>query len=136
MSAVRTTAESTHRKLIGEVQDYYIQWTAEIAPARVTAASGTGAWSLNGETGVTFTLYPHAGMSASAVSLTHIWTAYNSASGAGLTATGSASALVSLIGQWRATGGSASDREFTWSAVLNTSSGRSLYERFGFSITT
>lgn len=136
MSAIRITAEATHNKYIGEIQDYYIQWTAEIAPARVTAASGTGAWSLAGETGSAFSVFAASGMSGSAVSLTHVWSAFNSASGAGLTATGSASALVSLVGTWRITGGSASNRHYIWSAELRTSSARYLYERFAYSITS
>jgi hypothetical protein len=134
MSAVFVTAEKIYDKYIGTVQDYSIEWVPYIAAARVTAQSGTGAWSLVGETGSATNVYAASGMSASAVALTHVWTAYNSASGAGLTATGSASALTGLRTTFRITGGSASDRVFTWSAEVRTSSGRHLYTRFHYSI--
>lgn len=134
MSAVLVTAEAMLPKYAGEVLDFRIQWTGRIAPARVTATSGTGAWSLAGETGSAFTVYPASGITGSAYSLTQYWTAYNSASGAGLTATGSASAVYFVEGRFRISGGSASDRPYTCSAELRTSSGRYLYERFHIQI--
>lgn len=130
MSAIQITAEAMPNKYAGEVQDYSISWTGRVAPARVTATSATGAWALAGETGSAFTVYPASGLTASAISLTQYWTVYNSASGAGLTATGSASAVYFIEGRFRISGGSASDRPFTCSAELRTSSGRFLYERF------
>lgn len=129
MSAINVTAEGIYAKYAGEIQDYAIQWTAQIAPARVTAASGTGAWSLAGETGSAFALYTAQGISGSALTLTHLWTAYNSASGAGLTATGSASALYSLMATFRISGGTAVQL-YGASAELRTSSGRYLQDRF------
>lgn len=132
MSARQWTAESILPKYQGEVQDYYIEWSGRIAPAVVTATSGTGAWSLNGETGSAWQVFVASGLSASALSLTQVWTAYNSASGAGLTGTGSASALVSLRSTLRVSGGwpaSASGGLYGMSAELRTSSGRFLYER-------
>jgi hypothetical protein len=134
MSAINVTAEALISKYAGEVQDYRIQWTGRIAPARTTAASGTGAWSVAGETASAFTFYAASGLSASAVSTTAYWSAWNTASGDGLTATGSASALYALYTTMRITGGSASDRPFTCSAELRTSSGRFLYERFHIQI--
>ena len=134
MSAIRVTAEAILPKYAGDVQDYYLQWTGRIAPARTTAAMGTGAWSVVGETASAFTVYPASGLSASAVSTTALWSAWNTASGDGLTATGSASAMYSLVTTFRITGGSASTNVFTCSAVLQTSSGRHLYERFHFQV--
>lgn len=133
MSAIAVTAEALIPKYGGEIQDYFIEWTAQIAPARVTAASGTGAWSLAGETGSAFNLYTASGISGSALTLTHVWTAYNSASGAGLTATGSASALQSVMTTFRISGGSAlatAAGVYAVSAELRTSSGRFLQDRF------
>lgn len=129
MSAIRVTAEGIYPKYAGEIQDYFIEWTAQIAPARVTAASATGAWSLAGETGSALALYTAQGISGSALGLTHLWTAYNSASGAGLTATGSASALYSLMETFRISGGTAV-QIYGASAELRTSSGRYLQDRF------
>lgn len=130
MSAINVTAESQHNKYVGEILDFRIQWTGRIAPARTTAASGTGAWSIAGETASAFAFYPASGLTASALSTTAYWSAWNSASGAGATGTGSASALYGLYTTFRVSGGSASDRPFTCSAELRTSSGRFLYERF------
>jgi hypothetical protein len=134
MSAIRVTAEALIPKYVGDVQDYVIQWTGRIAPARVTATSGTGAWALAGETGSAFTVYPASGLTGSAISLAQYWTAYNSASGAGLTATGSASAVYFVEGRFRISGGSASVNNYACSAELRTSSGRFLYERFHIQI--
>lgn len=138
MSAVRLTAEAAPQKYAGEVQDYSIQWSARMAPARVSATgangSATGAWSVAGETASAFVFYPASGISASALSTTALWSAWNSASGEGLTGTGSASALYSLVTTFRISGGSASDRPYTCSAELRTSSGRYLYERFNLLI--
>lgn len=130
MSAINVTAESIIPKYQGEVLDFRIQWTGRIAPARVTAASGTGAWSVAGETASAFALYTAAGVSGSALSTTALWSAFNSASGAGLTATGSASALYALYTTFRISGGTPDDTVYTCSAELRTSSGRFLYERF------
>lgn len=46
MSAIRVTAEGIYPKYAGEIQDYFIEWTAQIAPARVTAAArpARGRW--------------------------------------------------------------------------------------------
>lgn len=135
MSAIRVTAEALIPKYVGEVQDYTIQWTGRMAPAAQAASgAGTGAWYLNGETGSAFTIYAASGLTASAVSLTQAWTTYNSASGAGLTATGSASALYFVEGRFRISGGSASENNYACSAELRTSSGRFLYERFHIQI--
>ena len=130
MSAINVTAEAQIPKYAGEVQDYRIQWTGRMALSRTTAASATGAWSQNGETASAFTFYAASGLSGSAVSTAFLWSAFNSASGDGLTATGSASALYSVISTFRVSGGSASPLPFTCSAELRTSSGRFLYERF------
>jgi hypothetical protein len=134
MSAINVTAEAVIPKYAGDIQDYYIQWTGKIAPARVTAANATGAWSLAGETGNAFGVYQPTALSGSAYALAHVWTAYNSASGAGLTATGSASALVSLIGSWRYSGGPVANAPYTCSGELQTSSGRRLFQSFHINV--
>ena len=133
MSAVRLSGETAVVKYVGEIQDYYFEWVDQIAAARVTAASATGAWSLAGETGSAFSTFSGTGMSASALSMTHVWTAFNSASGNGLTATGSASALISLVTTFRASGG-VENTVSTWSAELRTSSGRYLQDRWTYVI--
>jgi hypothetical protein len=134
MSAITVTGEALIPKYPGDVQDYVIQWTGRIAPARSTATSATGAWALAGETASAFALYAASGLSASALSTTALWSAWNSASGAGLTGTGSASALYGLYTTFRISGGSASTVNYTCSAELRTSSGRFLYERFHIQI--
>jgi hypothetical protein len=134
MSAINVTAEAVIPKYAGEVQDYLLQWTGRIAPARTTAAMGTGAWTVAGETASAFNFYAASGLTASAVSTTAYWSAWNTASGDGLTATGSASAMYALYTRIRISGGSASTYNFTCSAELRTSSGRFLYERFHIQI--
>lgn len=133
MSAIRVTAEAVIPKYAGEINDYVIQWTGRIAPARTTAANGTGAWSLVGETASAFNLYTAAGVTGSALSTTALWSAWNSASGDGGTGTGSASAMYGLYTTFRISGGSATTTArglYQCSAELRTSSGRYLYERF------
>jgi hypothetical protein len=135
MSAINVTArEQVIPKYPGEIQDYLMQWTGRIAPARTSAAMGTGAWTVVGETASAFNFYAASGLSASAVSTTAYWSAWNTASGDGLTATGSASAMYALYTRIRMSGGSASTVNYTCSAELRTSSGRFLFERFHIQI--
>lgn len=129
MSAQRITAEAVIEKYSGAIQDYELHWTGYAALARVWGASGTGAWSVSGETGSAFSFHVPAGLSASASALIQMWTAFNSASGAGLTATGSASALSGLATRLRLAGGVPGER-YECSGVLRTSSGRHLVQRF------
>ena len=93
-------------KWAGEIVDFSTEWSGYMSLARVSASGGTGAWFLAGETASAWDWYtygwnPGTGSVFSYLTgihsgIEHVWTAFNSASGAGSTANGSASALVGL----------------------------------------
>lgn len=143
MSARKLTAEATVQKTRGEIIDYYTDWIDRVNPAKVSASGITGAWWLAGETGSAFNWYTYnAGKSqfltGIASGMEHIWSSYTTASGAGLTASGTASALIGLRTTIRIWNNQDTATGLAFSAWLRTTtgspSGRVLVRRFHMNV--
>ncbi len=137
------TAESTVQKTRGEIRDYYTEWIDRVQGARTSASGVTGAWFLAGETGSAYNWYTYSAgidqyLTGIHSGMTHEWSAYTSASGAGLTATGTASALVGLRTYIRINNNQDTGTGLKFSAWLRTTSagtsGRILVRRFHMNI--
>jgi len=113
---------ATAFKWQGEIEDYAAEWSAHISMPRVSASGGTGGWFLAGERVSAWDWHMHAALTGIHSGIIETWTAYKSASGGGLTAFGTASALVSLKTMIRVSNDAPPSANYPFSARLITDS--------------